>query len=374
MTKYKVWVTISAEAVRQNIKKINSLLRPKTSLWAVVKSNAYGHGLLTFSQLVNKMGADGFCVDSVVEGLKLRETGITKPVLVLGPTLFPELFKEAAVHDVTVTIATFEALTLLLKNKLRPKFHLKIDTGMRRQGFYLKDLPKVIKKIRTSDIVDLVTGVCTHFASAKDVNYPTFTDRQFEEFQKAARFLHKHGLKHLVQHCAATGATLINPKYHLDAVRVGTGLYGLWPSSELATQLGNRLELVPALSWQSLVSEIKDAEVGDYVGYDLTERLSKKTKLAVIPIGYWHGYDRGLSGIGEVLIRGRRCRVVGRVSMDLIVVDATGTGVKVGDTAALIGRQKSQEVTAYEVAQKGATTHYEVVTRINPLIERVIVR
>ena len=177
----------------------------------------------------------------------------------------------------------------------------------------------------------------------------------------------------MIKHCAATGATLINNKYHLDAVRIGIGLYGLWPSMELEAQLGNKIKLQPALSWYSVVSEVKDLKKGDYVGYDLVERVIRPSKIAVIPIGYWHGFDRRLSGIGEVLINGRRARVLGRVSMDLIVVDVTGIKCKFGDRATLIGKQGKEEITLYEMARKIGTSHYEVVTRINPLIERTII-
>lgn len=361
----KVIVNINAAAAKHNAKTIRQLLKPKTRLWAVVKSNAYGHGLVQFSKLINPL-ADGFCVDSVVEGIRLRENGIKKPILVLGPVL-PDNLKEAARQDITVTISNSEALKQYLKSKEKPKFHLKIDTGMRRQGFF----PQEIKKIKSqlSIVKNQLLGIYTHFASAKDINYPTFTEMQFAEFLKAVSVLEKAGFKNLIKHCAATGAAMINPKYHLDAARIGIGFYGLWPSKELQVQLSDKIKLQPVLSWQSVVSEVKNLKKGDYVGYDLTEKISKPTQAAVIPIGYWHGFDRKLSGTGCVLVRGKRAKVLGRVSMDLIVVDITGIKVKIGDRAVLIGNQLS----AYEMAEKVGTTHYEIVTRINPLIERVIV-
>ena len=366
---FKTCIKISSAAVQRNFRLFRSILTPKTKLWAVVKSNAYGHGLSIFSKLVDGLGADGFCVDSVIEGLKLRENGIKKPILVLGPTL-PNLLKDAGEKGITVTISNFENLAQYLKSRSWPKFHLKIDTGMRRQGFYVKDLPKAVGLLKKSGDANL-TGIYTHFASAKDLNYPTFTERQFGDFQKAAAIMEKAGFKKLVKHCAATGGALINPKYHLDAVRIGIGLYGLWPSRELEVQL-SKLKLRPVLSWQAIISEIKDLAKGDYVGYDLVEKIMKPAKAAIIPIGYWHGFDRKLSGIGEVLIGAKRARVLGRVSMDLIVVDVTGIKCKIGDKAILIGKQGKEEITAYEIAQKIGTSHYEIVTRVNPLIERII--
>ena len=376
--KFKTWIEISRKAIERNAKTIRRLLAPKTKLWAVVKSNAYGHGLLTFSEVAAPL-VDGFCVDSVVEGLKLRKNGVKKPILVLGPTLPLNSLKEAYKNDIALTISNPDALARLLKEKRPPKFHLKIDTGMHRQGFYVPELKKVIAHIKRRfgnwklEIGNLpLAGVYTHFASAKDLNYPTFTDFQFHTFKKAVRVLERAGFKNLVKHAAATGAALINKEYHLDAVRCGAGLYGLWPSKELELQLGNRIKLEPALSWKSIVSEIKEIEKGGYIGYDLVERVYKPTTMAIIPIGYWHGFDRGLSGIGEVLIAGKHCRVLGRVSMDLIAVDAGDRPCRMGATAVIIGAQKNETLTAAEMAAKINTSSYEIVTRVNPLIERVI--
>ena len=379
--KFKTWVEISRKAIAGNIKIMRSFLKPKTKLWAVVKSNAYGHGLVAFSLVANKSGVDGFCVDSVLEGLKLRENGIKKPVLVLGPTL-PHLFEVAESKLITVTISNFEALNNFIKSKKKPKFHLKIDSGMHRQGFYLKDIPQVIKLFKVNKIGEFMTGMYTHFASAKDINYPTYTDMQFEIFQKAADKIKRadfsskggsaSGGKNVIFHAAATGAIFINQKYHLGAVRSGIGLYGLWPSRELMIQ-NKDIKLNPVLSWHVLISEIKNLKKGDFVGYDLVERVMKSTKMAILPIGYWHGFPRSLSGIGEVLIKGRLARVLGRVSMDLVVVDVSGIDCKVGDRAVIVGGQNGNEISASDIAQKFGTTHYEFVTRINPLIERIIV-
>lgn len=370
MAKHKTFVKIKKQAIRSNIRTIRRLLSPKTLLWSVVKSNAYGHGLVAFSQLAAP-DVDGFCVDSVLEGLKLRQNGIKKPVLVLGPTL-PELFEIAAKNSISVSISTIEALRELAKIKTTPEFHFKIDTGMHRQGFYISQLPAAVKKLKSNKkLSGKLTGIFTHFASAKDINYPTYTDMQFDNFKKAIDLLEKAGFQKLIKHAAATGGTLVNKKYHLDAVRIGIGLYGLWPSKELEIQK-SKIRLSPVLSWHALISEIKFLKKGDYVGYDLAERVTKPTKIAILPIGYWHGFPRALSGSGEVLISGKRARVIGRVSMDLIVVNVDKIPCKIGDLATIIGSQKNEESSAFDVAQKCGTVHYEFITRINPLIQREI--
>ena len=371
MAQNKVFVNINSAAVQHNIKTFRQLVTSKAKLFAVVKSNAYGHGLADFSSLADKSGVDGFCVDSVVEGEKLRKEGIKKTILVLGPT-FKNWLETAAKNKITITVSNFEALAELAKSRFKPEFHLKIDTGMRRQGFYTEELPKTIRLIRNSKLEIALKGAYTHFASAKELNYPTATENQFREFQKAIKILEAAGFKNLVKHCAATGGVLLNQKYHMDAVRVGIGLYGLWPSMELMAQLP-KLKLKPVLSWHTLVSETKKLEAGDYVGYDLTERIQKPSKMAILPIGYWHGYPRALSGIGEVLIGGKKCRVLGRVSMDMIAVDVTGTKCARSDKATLIGKQMGEEISAYDLARKIGASHYEIITRINPLIERVVI-
>jgi len=367
---YKTWVEIDKEAINQNLIFFKERTREGAKLWTVVKSNAYGHGLIDFSVAINELGIDGFCVDSVIEGATLRKSGIQKPILVLGPTL-PELLPEAKANNLTVTVSNFAALKQLLALEHPPEFHLKIDTGMHRQGFYLNDLGQVIVFLQEMSRRDKKSpqGVYTHFASAKDINYPTYTEKQFDEFLKAVRLLEEAGFNNLIKHVAATGGTLISEKYHLDAVRIGIGFYGIWPSKELEIQLGG--ELTPALSWKSVVSEIKDFKRGDYFGYDLVEKASRDGRLAVIPIGYWHGLDRRMSGCGEMLICGKRAKILGRVSMDLIIVDVTNIDCKVDDEVVIIGRQGEERIDAGDVARKIESIPYEVITRINPLIKRI---
>ena len=369
----RTWIEIDSRSAKANYDFFRKLIGKKVMLWAVVKSNAYGHGLSVFSGLMEKLGIDGLCVDSVVEGITLRKAGIKKPILVLGSTL-PGRFAEAAQNNITVTISNFESLGALARAKQRPEFHLKIDTGMHRQGFYPEAIPKVIKFIgnRKSGIGNSLKGIYTHFASAKDLNYPAYTDLQFGKLQEAKKLFTAAGFPNLIVHASATGGTLISPKYHADAVRIGIGLYGLWPSKELEVQLGNKIKLKPILSWRAVVTEVKRLAAGDYVGYDLAERVPRAVTSAILPVGYWHGLPRALSSIGEVIIGGKRSRILGRVSMDMASVGIRGAA-KPGDIATLIGRGGHDEIFAWELAQKAGTSHYEILTRLNPLMERIVV-
>ncbi len=371
---HKVWIEISESAIRHNFETIKGLLRPGTELWSVVKSNAYGHGIYDFVKIANQLGVNGFCVDSVIEAVRLREQGIQKPILVLGPTL-PYLYLKAVQNSITLSISSLEALQSLIEDiKIpadRPEIHLKIDTGMHRQGFYVTDLKKVISLIKKNGVK--LRGIFSHFAAAKDIAYPTYCEYQFNQFEEAVSFCEASGFNNLKKHLAATGGALMNQKYHYNAVRVGIGLYGIFPSKEMEMQMSAGLKLEPALSWHARISEIKIVSKDEFIGYDLAERLNKKTTVAIVPIGYWHGLPWSLSHIGEVLINGRRAKILGRVSMDVIAVDATGVHAKIGDVATIIGSQGKETISARELATRVGTTPYEIITRLNPLIERVIV-
>ncbi len=374
----RTWIEVDASAAKKNYNTFRKIIGKKVQLWAVVKSNAYGHGLFAFSRLAAQLGVDGFCVDSITEALALRREGIVKPILVLGTTL-PTRYADAAHNDITISVSNFEALLALARAKHIPDFHIKIDTGMHRQGFYCEDVPNVIRRLKTihAHLNGHFKGLFTHFASAKDINYPTYTDEQLKNFKAAVALFEKAGFKNLMKHAAATGGALISKDYHLDAVRIGIGLYGLWPSKELEVQLGgsekNKIKLQPILSWRTVVSEVKKLKAGAYVGYDLTERVPRDMTMAVLPIGYWHGFPRALSSTGEVLINGRRARILGRVSMDIVAVGLSGRA-KPGDIATIIGRDGKDEIFAWEPSQKSGTSHYEFVTRLNPLMERIVKR
>lgn len=362
-------IEVSKNALKRNYNLFRNLIGEKCLLMAVVKSNAYGHGLLDFSKLMQKFGADWFGVDSIVEALALRKIGIKKPILVLGYTL-PEKFNDAVKNKVSLTISTFEGLKNLNKNRV--KFHLKIDTGMHRQGFLLSDMPKVVKFLKASGIPQKnLEGIYTHFAAAKNTAFPKDTLDQIKNFEKAAEVIEKAGF-HPIKHASATSGAIIFPQARFDMVRIGIGLYGLWPSKEVCSAFENCLKLQPALSWKTIVGEIKNLPKASRIGYDFTETMQKSSRVAVCPVGYWHGYPRALSGIGKVLIKGKRARILGRISMDMIIIDVSLIPkVKVGDEVILMGQDNREKVSAEEIASLSDTVNYEILTRLNPLIKRI---
>lgn len=380
----KTWVEIERKATLSNVKTFRSILNKKTQLYAVVKSNAYGHGLREFSLIV-KDKVDGFCVDSVYEGETLREIGIEKPILVLGPTLSKDEIELAVKNNIEITVSTLESLKQILniKNtKARPSFHIKVDTGMHRQGFFLNDLigaRGVIGIIKKAGLENNLKGVYTHFASAKDVTYPDYTNRQIEEFKKARAIFERAGFKNILFHASATGGAILYPKAQFDMVRIGIGLYGYWPSKEAETQHSlitkRELKLKPVLSWKAKISEIKKLKKGDFVGYNLAKKMQEDTTVGMIPIGYWHGFSRALSHKGQILVKGKKCKIVGLVSMDLIIIECRNSNTKIGDVATIIGKSGEETLTADDQMNIADTIlyTYEIITTINPLIKRVVV-
>ncbi|MDO8558538.1 MAG: alanine racemase [bacterium] len=372
----RTWVEVDKKALESNYTAVRAMLKEHCRLMAVAKSNAYGHGLIDYTREMEKLGADWFGVDSITEALALRRSGIQKPILVLGYTLSSRLW-EAAKHDIRISVSSPDSLKDFIRHAASsrlPKIHLKIDSGMHRQGFMVSEISAAAsalkKKFKNSGIVE---GAFTHFAAAKNPAFPSETLTQTREYEKAIKILSSAGFS-VLKHAAATGGMLVFPDTHFNMVRVGIGLYGLWPSQETNAVFSDALKLKPALSWKTVISEVKALPAGSRIGYDFTEMLRRDSRVAICPIGYWHGYPRALSGAGHVLVRGNRARVLGRVSMDMLSIDVTGIkNTMVGEEVTLIGRDGKEEVSADELGYLTGTTNYEIITRLNPLMKRVYV-
>lgn len=364
----RTWIEIDTKALTHNYHFFRSWLKPQTKLLAVTKSNAYGHSLIDYAQLMSKLGADYLGVDSIVEALTLRQNKITKPILVLGYTL-PAFYIQAAKQKIILSLSSLEQLNHLEKFAQSTKnpltIHLKIDTDMHRQGLSLVDLPAALSRLAKLKTKIKVAGIYSHLAAPAELKFKSATQKQIANFQTALKLAAKAGFPNLLRHLAATGGTLYWPEAHFDLVRVGIGLYGYLPGDNLKTK--RPIYLKPALTWKTIISEIKTVAKGESVGYSFTAKLKRDSRLAILPIGYWHGYPRLLSNQGEALINGKRAKLIGRVSMDMLIIDVTDIkNCQVGDEVILLGPQLSPQ----ELAQKTNTTHYEILTRINPLIKK----
>ncbi len=375
-TDLRTWIEVDATAIRRNVQIFRRMIPAKCRLMAVVKSNAYGHDLVPFAREAVRCGADALAVDSITEAITLRKEGMNVPILILGHIL-PHRIGEAINHNVSITAPDNATIETAIKAGKRagvlPSLHIKVDTGMGRQGFVPGDLPALLALLKKNSTSMRVDGLYTHFAEAKNPAFPASTKKQLALFEVWRSAFADAGFTPTL-HAAATGGTLLYPEAHFDMVRIGIGLYGIWPSYEVRAACEGRFNLTPVLSWKTRIGEIKKLPQGSTVGYDCTERLARNTTIAVIPVGYWHGYPRLLSSIGQVLIGGTRCRILGRVSMDMIVADITDLpkSARIGQEVVLLGTQGAHTITADELALLAQTSPYEIVTRLNPLMARII--
>jgi alanine racemase len=361
----RTWIEIDRRSLFFNLKYFQKLAS-SSEMIVMIKSNAYGHGLaLIASALTNYKSSKTnnklwFGVDSITEATRLRKEGIKNRILVLGYTL-PGRLQEAVLQNIIVTISHFEGLKILGRLKQKPQFHIKIDTGMHRQGFQESDMRRLISELKKYSLTP--QGVYSHLAMPPNNK---FSQKQIQIFENCVRVLKNAGVYPEYIHFNKTEGIVRFPKSRYEVVRLGIGLYGYYPASEV--------QLKPILTWKTIIAEVKNVPKGDYISYDLTEKLKRDSIIAILPIGYWHGFDRGLSSIGDVLVYGTRCKVLGRVTMDMTIIDVTHlkNKVKVGDEVVIIGRQMKEVITADNMAQKIGTTAYEVLTRINPLIFKLI--
>jgi alanine racemase len=373
----KTWVEISKKNILHNIGEIRGLLSPETKFMAVVKSNAYGHGLIEVAKIcaISKK-VDWFGVDSVDEALAIRKAKIKLPILVLGYIPFPQL-KDAIKNDISFVAYNNELLNYLekIEIKKKAKVHLKIETGISRQGLHGDELISFVKKALKNKNI-LIEGAYTHYANVDDTTDFSYAKKQLDAFNKSIEEVEKL-VKLQIKHTASSAATINYPETHFNAVRVGISLYGLWSSTETKLSSKERkvkIDLRPALTWKTLLVQVKKVARGTPIGYGLTEKVKRDSVIGILPVGYWDGFDRGLSNIAEVLIKGEKAKVLGRICMNMTIVDLTDIkGSKLFDEVVILGKQGSDEISADEMASKLGTINYEVVTRINPLIKRILV-
>jgi len=370
----RTWLEINYKAIEKNTKTLKGLLNEKTALMAIVKSNAYGHGMVETAKAALAGGATWLGVDELYEALLLREAKIKAPILVLGYTL-PALYKTAADKKVSITISSLESLQNLSRMKFPKKLsiHLKFDTGLHRQGILESYIQQVIRTITARNFPAVLEGAYTHFAVMEDPMRQDYSKMQARTFRNVLQKLEAKGIKP-VSHASASSGIMFSKEFNFDIARAGIALYGLWPSPGIRKWSEN-LEITPALSWKSIITEVKLVNKGVKVGYDLTHETSRTSRLAIVPVGYWHGLPRALSNRGYVLVCGKPAGIVGRISMDMTIIDVTDIpSVKEGDEVVFIGRQDKELITADLMAEKAGTINYEVVTRINPLLPRRAVK
>lgn len=364
----RTWVEIDRSAIKHNLAIFKKMLKKDCQLMAVVKANAYGHGLVLFSKELQRLGVKHFGVDSFEEAQELRGSDIKDQILVLGFT--PSyLYKDVVKQKIQITISNTDSLYALKKIEEKIQIHIKVDTGLGRQGFQTDQLDSVLNFLVKNKNIEVV-GIFSHLAVGEDPKQKDYTQRQVEKLNIWHKAFLEKGFKPK-KHITATASTMIYPEYHFDMVRIGIGLYGLFASKESKDFFEKKYKLRPVLSWKAIITEIKDFKKGERIGYDLTEELSRNSKLAIIPVGYYSGYPRLLSLKGTFDIKGTKVKIIGRVSMNMVILDVTDIkNIKPYDEVSIIGGKNKHYAEAYDMASDSETITYEITTRINPIIKR----
>jgi alanine racemase len=372
-----VWVELDAKAPEHNLRQLRRGSGPNVLACAVVKANAYGHGVAPVVSLLPS--ADWFGVNSLEEGLELRSLGISRPVLLLGHVPLEDL--PAAVEaDLSLTVynrQTIETLSSMESLPRPARVHVKVDTGTSRQGVLPEEVEDFLRLVKDSRNV-VLEGFSTHYANIEDTLNHEYAELQIARFNAALEAADRLGGRPPYIHTACTAAAILFPSTHFTMLRSGIGTYGLWPSRETmvsAREKGGAVpDFRPVLSWKTRIVQIKNVPEGSFVGYGCSYRTMRRTTLGVLPVGYSDGYDRALGNRAHVLLRGRRAPVIGRICMNLCMVDLTDVpSARLEDEVVLLGSSGNETISAETMAEWAGTINYEIVSRISPLLPRRVV-
>lgn len=359
-------IEVDLNALRANVQAVRRHVGT-ARIMGTVKANAYGHGLVRTARELLRFGVDELGVAFLEEGIALRRSGVTAPVLVLGGIIGNQIshFLE---YDLQITASSVFKLQQIDETAASmgrtAKVHLKIDTGMGRIGIRHENAEQLFSAALAAEHIELC-GVYSHFASSHDHD-PSFTKLQLQRFSDALDYFPQQGLPFPTRHIANSGAILQHPDATLDMVRPGIMMYGVYPGPDVLRSV----DLSPVLSMKTRVVFFKVVRAGQSIGYDHTWTAEKDTRVVTLPVGYGDGYPRSLSSRADVLIGGTRYRVAGRISMDQCMVDIGGGSAYNGDEVALIGRQGDAAITVEELAQLCDTIPYEILTMINTRVPR----
>jgi alanine racemase len=376
---------IDLKAIGHNIKELRRITHPKARLMAVVKANGYGHGAIQVAQCALQNGAASLGVARIEEGIQIRKAGIEVPVLIFGYT-DPQRAADLLEYDLTQTVYTLAFAQTLSQTAAsvhkKIRIHLKVDTGMGRLGLlphtFQSDNPVAINADAIKETLAIaglkaleLEGIFTHFATADSAD-KSYAENQLDLFMNYLNRLRKAGLEPSVRHAANSAALIDLPRSHLDMVRPGIATYGLYPSEEINK---HKVFLKPAMSLKAQIIHLKDVPAGFKVSYGITHETLKPTTIATLPIGYADGLNRLLSSRGQMLVHGQRAPIIGRVCMDLTMLDVGHIdGVQVGDEVVVFGQQDNANLSIDEMASLLNTINYEIVTSITARVPRVYLK
>lgn len=373
------WIEIDAAALRHNIEAISARLAEGCRLVPVLKANAYGHGYLEIGRLVDSGGFPFVAVHNLEEAFILRDGGLRTEILIMGyiPLADLEAAVTAGFNFVVYNAETLEALTKVAKGDRHARCHLKVETGTQRQGIRREHLPHFLEMFKQHPHLEL-RGLCSHFANIEDTTDHSYAESQLQRFIEIVAEVKQAGFDVPFIHMASSAASLLFPDTHFNLARVGISLYGLWPSKQtyvsyLMSGHENQI-LQPVLSWKSMIAQIKEVKRGEYVGYGTSYRATSDIKLAVVPIGYYDGYDRALGNRGYCLVNGVRAPIRGRICMDMFMIEVTDIPeVRLENEVVLIGQAGDEIIRAEDLAEWAGTINYEIVARIGAHLQRRVI-
>lgn len=375
-------IELSEAALRSNLEFIKNNLSAKVKISSVVKGNAYGHGIEQYVKLAQKCGINHFSVYSADEALRVKSSFVKKSTLMIMGFIDNSELEWAINNKIEFYVFDFERLekTIEIAKQIHKKalIHVEVETGMNRTGFGSRRIKKVIEIIKNNIEFLELAGICTHYAGAESISNYVRIHNQYEKFNKIYEIFLVHGLKPKYKHSASSAATMTYPYMQMDLVRIGILQYGFWPSPETFIDYISKKKihtdpLKRVLKWTSKVMSTKSVKMGEFIGYGNYYLAERNMKIALIPIGYSHGFSRSLSNSGRVLIRGHRVGIVGSVNMNLIIVDVTSIpGVRKGDVVVIIGKQGKNEITVQSFMQMSNQLNYELLSRLPGNIPRIV--
>jgi len=371
----RAWAEINLDNIAHNVREIRRITNKKAEIMGVVKADAYGHGVMEVVKTLLDNGVTSLAVSMLDEALQLRKFGVEVPILILNYT-DPARAKEIILNNVTQTVFSHDLAKALSDAAIRlgrkVKIHIKIDTGMTRVGFMpgYSAVKNVVEISKLPGII--IEGLFTHFASA-DEKDRSYTNMQFERFMSICTELNRIGVYIPIKHAANSAAIIQYAEMHLNMVRPGIILYGMYPSDDVDK---SKIDLKPAMELKANIILVKDVEKGASISYGRVFTTGRESRIATIPIGYADGYSRVLTNKGKVLVNGEIAPIVGRICMDQCMVDITGIKkeVNVGDDVVLIGKQGEKAITAEDVAVQVGTVNYEITSIIGKRIPRVYLK
>jgi alanine racemase len=366
------WIEISKSALLHNVSQIKKRLSKKTKFIAVVKSNAYGHGLLEVSEQI-KDQVDYLASYHFADLLLLRKKKISKPLLALG-RVFPDQLELALKNNIELSVSNLDVLQKMQKFSGKKKLiaHICVDTGFGRDGFVATQMKEVLRLVKNKNIE--VKALYTHFSASDSSDFNDYTKKQLAELMLWKKALAEIEIKPLI-HASSTAAAFISDfETHFDMVRIGGGLYGMWSSKEAIEKNQPTTKLRPVASWKAKIVEIKDLPKGSHISYGCTFTLKRDSKIAILPVGYFDGIPRQASNKAQVVVGGIKVPQLGRVTMNMIVIDVTDVKkLKVGDVATIVGKDGKASVTFEDWGDWSQSFNYEVVTRLNANLPRKVV-